>query len=123
MHLLIILPNDYTLYLIGWITKSDFLNNVRKYVGWVWPKDSINKFHNQEWSQITEKDLKSITKAGFEDIVQRKPSMINSGWMKTNGGGGGACCYVYPNIGRNGGLKETNLYVLTQDLNPIHTLR
>ena len=42
--------------------------------------------------------------------------------MKTTGRGGGACCYVYPNIGANGGVKETNLYVLPQDLRTIASL-
>ncbi len=36
--------------------------------------------------------------------------------MKTSGGpGGNACCYVFPNV-RGGGIRETNLYVLPQDL-------
>ncbi|MDR3714156.1 MAG: hypothetical protein P4L51_15160 [Puia sp.] len=112
----LILPNDYKMYVIGWTMKSDFLQNCLKYPGWVWPKDSVDKFRNQPWSQITERDKTSLTRAGFADHIHRRPSSIKAGWLKTNGRGGGACCYVFPNIGRNGGIRETNLYVLPQDL-------
>ena len=64
---------------------------------------------------VTEADKKTITKAGFEGCISE--SGIMAGWMKTHGKGGGACCYVFPNIGRSGGVKETNLYALPKDLN------
>lgn len=118
----LLLPTDYTLYVIGWITKEDFLRACRKYTGWVWPLDRINKFENQPWSQITTSDAEAIERAGFADCIHRKPTQLRAGWMKTNGRGGGACCYVYPNIGANGGVKETNLYVLPQDLRPMEEL-
>ena len=113
----LILPSDYTIYFIGWITKEDFLAECRNYTGWVWPADRINKYENQSWKQITEKDRKTITRAEFADCIQENPPLLKAGWLKTTGRGGGACCYVYPNIGHNGGVKETNLYVLPQDLN------
>jgi hypothetical protein len=112
----LILPNDYTIYIIGWITKNDFLTKCWDYTGWVWPVDRIDKFKNQPWSTITEKDKKALMKAGFEDAIQKKPSLVTAGWMKTTGRGGGACCYVFPNIGHNGGVKEHNLYVLPKNL-------
>lgn len=118
----LILPSDYTLYFIGWIFKKDFLERCRKYKAWVWPKDSISKYENQLWSQVTEKDIDSLTRAGFGDCIQRNPSGINAGWMKTNGRGGGACCYAFPNIGMRGGVKETNLYVLPEDLYTMDSL-
>ena len=113
----LILPSDYTIYFIGWVAKGAFLAECRNYTGWVWPADKINKYENQPWKQITEKDRKTITNAGFADCIQEKPSLLKAGWLKTHGHGGGTCCYVYPNIGRNGGIKETNLYVLPQNLN------
>ena len=113
----LILPSDYTIYFIGWITKQAFLAECRNYTGWVWPKDSINKYENQPWKQFTEKDQKTVTRAGFADCIQENPRLLRAGWLKTTGRGGGACCYVYPNIGHNGGVKETNLYVLPQNLN------
>ena len=113
----LILPSDYTIYFVGWITKEAFLAECRNYTGWVWPKDSINKYENQPWNQITEADRRTVTRAGFADCIQENPSLLKAGWLKTTGRGGGACCYVYPNIGRNGGVKETNLYVLPQNLN------
>jgi hypothetical protein len=119
----LVLPNDYKLFVIGWTTKGEFLKNCRKYKGWVWPIDKTDKYLNTPWSQITVRDETSLTRAGFADCIQKKPSMINAGWMKTNGAGGGACCYVFPNIGRNGGIKETNLYVLPQDLNSFEALK
>ncbi len=118
----LILPSDYTIYFIGWVTKEDFLQKCRNYTGWVWPLDRINKYENQPWSQITEKDRTSIERAGFGDCIQEKTRLMKAGWMKTHGGGGGACCYVYPNIGRHGGVKETNLYILPQDLHIMEEL-
>ncbi|WP_102029166.1 hypothetical protein [Salirhabdus sp. Marseille-P4669] len=118
----LMLPSDYTLYVVGWTTKDEFIENTKKYTGWVWPKDSINKFENQLWAQITEKDMQHLSRAGFKDCIERMPSKINAGWLKTNGRGGGACCYYYPNIGMNGGVKETNLYVLPKDLYSMDSL-
>lgn len=118
----LILPVNYVMYLFGWITKTDFLSVCRNYTAWVWPKDSVNKYCNQPWTQITESDLKTITGLGFDDCIIKKPTRFNAGWMKTNGRGGGACCYVFPNIGRNGGVMETNLYVLLSDLKELPLL-
>jgi hypothetical protein len=112
----LILPSDYTMYFIGWITKEEFLQKCRNYSGWVWPMDRVDKFKNQVWTTITENDKKTLTKAGFEDALQNRPSLVKAGWMKTTGKGQGACCYVFPNIGHGGGVKETNLFVLPQDL-------
>lgn len=116
------LPTDFRIYLVGWTVKEQFLENCRKYSGWVWPNDAENKFHNQSWSQMTESDTKALQRAGFEDCIGKKPSRVNAGWLKTHGHGGGACCYVFPNIGRFGGVKETNLFVLPQDLNTISSI-
>ncbi|WP_033542892.1 hypothetical protein [Planococcus sp. CAU13] len=118
----LMLPTDYTLYVVGWTSKENFLKNVRNYTGWVWPLDKINKNENQYWSQITEKDEQHLLRANFADCIERKPSLLNAGWMKTTGRGGGACCYYYPNIGMNGGVKEYNLYVLPKDLEKMSTL-
>jgi hypothetical protein len=118
----LIMPTGYKLYLLGWIYKHDFLTKCKKHKAWVWPMDSINKFENQAWSQITESDLSTIKKHGFDDSLSTNPRKFNAGWMKTNGRGGGACCYVFPNIGRNGGVMETNLYVLPNDLNELKLL-
>lgn len=112
----LILPTDYTLYVIGWILKEDFLKKCRDYSGWVWPMDRVDRYMNQTWSQITDSDRTSITRAGFSDCIQDRPRLLKAGWLKTNGRGGGACCYVFPNIGSQGGVKETNLYVLPKDL-------
>lgn len=112
----LMLPDNYAIYCLGWIPKADYLQAVRKYPGWVWPLDRTNKYMNQPWSQITERDSATIERAGFGDCISRKPSMVNAGWMKTSGHGAGACCYAFPNTGHGGGIKETNLYVLPQDL-------
>lgn len=112
----LILPTDYKIYVIGWIGKNEFLEKCKNYVGWVWPLDRINKYENQAWSQITENDIIMIRRIGFDDCIQTKPTLLRAGLMKTTGKGNGACCYVFPNIGYGGGVKETNLYVLPQDL-------
>ena len=117
------LPMDYTLYVIGWAYKDEFLQACRQYTGWVWPKDSIDKFKNQAWTQITEKDRRNLEGKGFGDSIQETPRLLKAGWLKTTGRGGGACCYVFPNIGANGGVKETNLYILPQDLYNMDSLK
>lgn len=100
------LPTDYTLYVIGWIRKDEFLQECRKYTGWVWPYDKVDKYKNQPWSQITEEDQRRFEKTGFATSIQNKPRLLKAGWLKTTGRGGGACCYVFPNIGANGGVKN-----------------
>ncbi len=117
------LPTDYTLYVIGWTRKDEFLQACRQYTGWVWPMDKIDKFKNQAWSQITEADQHRLEATGFGSSIQDKPRLLRAGWLKTTGRGGGACCYVFPNIGANGGVKETNLYILPQDLYTMDTLK
>lgn len=115
----LILPNNYTLYVIGWINKDDFLKACRQYTAWIWPKDSVDKYQNQPWSEISEDDIKKLKKADLADAYQSHPPRINAGWLKTTGRGTGACCYVFPNVPRAGGVRETNLYVLPKDL---HTM-
>ena len=117
------LPRDYTLFVIGWTYKDEFLQACRQYTGWVWPLDSIDKFKNQDWTQITERDRKTLAAKGFGSSIQASPRMLSAGWLKTTGRGGGACCYVFPNIGANGGVKETNLYVLPRDLYNMDSLK
>ena len=117
------LPTDYTLYVIGWTRKGEFLQACRQYSGWVWPLNKVGKYKNQSWSLIRDDDRKLLEAKGFGSSVQDKPPLIKAGWLKTHGSGGGACCYVYPNIGRNGGVKETNLYILPQDLHTMNSLK
>lgn len=116
----LILPGSYTLHYIGWLEKEDFLYAVENYMGWVWPDDSDNKYLNQEWSQVTERDRVVIEKAGYEDAVPDPEEQVDIGIMKTYGRGG-ACCYVYPNI-YGGGVRENNLYVLPKDLTVMEEL-
>lgn len=111
----LVLPDDYTLHFIGWIPKQEYLSAVKQYTGWVWPWDKVNRFENQLWSTITENDLGLLSKLGLHDQLRQNPVYINAGLMKTTGKGNGACCYVFPNT-YGGGLRETNLYVLPQDL-------
>lgn len=118
----LVLPNDYTLFFIGWMTKEQFLKDCRKYPAWVWPLDNVNPNENTRWSQITEADSKNLDRVGFKDCIQTQPTGLCAGWLKTTGKGGGACCYFYPNIGRMGGVKETNLYVLAQDVETMDSL-
>lgn len=118
----LVIPDDYKLFVIGWTAKEDFLLDCRKYPAWVWPNDSVDKYRNQPWSQITARDAETFAKAGFTDCLKGKPPKFNAGWLKTTGSGGGACCYVYPNIGMKGGVRETNLYTLAQDVNTLESI-
>lgn len=117
----LMLPGQYEIYVLGWIRKQEFLEACRRYPAWVWPKDSRNRFLNQAWTQFTEKDISHLERAGFGDCISGSPKALKAGWMKTTGRGPGANCYVFPNTYR-GGLKETNLYVLPQDLETMSSL-
>lgn len=119
----LILPSNYQLYVLGWIGKQDYLEACRKYVGYIWPNDSVDRTRNQLWTQITEDDEQTLRRGGFEDAIRRKPtSKVAAGWLKTSGRGNGACCYYFPNINYGGGVRETNLYVLPQDLTAMEAL-
>ena len=48
----LILPDNYTLFVLGWISKDEFLEKCRQYPAWVWPNDKLNKYENQRWSQV-----------------------------------------------------------------------
>lgn len=109
------LPDDYTLFFVGWITKQNFLARCRHYPAWIWPMDKVNRHENRPWSRITEKDRKALESTGFEDCIQSSPACLAAGWMKGMPNRGSSCCYVYPNV-YGGGLQETNLYVLPRDL-------
>lgn len=116
----LVLPNDYRLFVVGWISKDEFLTACRKYLGWIWPNDKVDPNANQQWIRVTEKDKGMLRKTGFDDcIIPGK--QLRAGWLKGHGQGG-ACCYYYPNIGRNGGVRETNLYVVPSDLRTMRTL-
>lgn len=117
------LPEDYTLYVIGWIRKEKFLKACRQYTGWIWPQDSVDRFKNQPWDQLTERDRNMLERKGFKDCMPQKGDPLQAGWLKTTGHGGGACCYVFPNVWGSGGVKETNLYVLPKDLCGMDSLR
>jgi hypothetical protein len=118
----LILPDEYKLHCVGWIRKPDFLEACKQYPAWVWPIDSTNRFHNTEWSQVSPRDLKFLEHMGVADRISRKPTRIQFGLLKTSGHGQGACCYVFPNVFGTG-LKETNLYVLPQDLQTMESLK
>ena len=115
------LPEPYDLHILGWIEKEDFLHRFRKYSSWVWPNDSIDKRLNQKWSQLTVNDINLMNRLGI-DAQRSADDSMPAGLLKTHGKGGGACCYVFPNVPRRGGVNETNLYVLPQDLKPMETL-
>lgn len=117
------LPTDYTLYVLGWTYKDEFLEACKRYAGWVWPNDRVDKYRNQAWTQFTDSDRRTLEAKGFGAAIRGTPPMLRAGWLKTTGRGGGACCYVFPNIGANGGVKETNLYILPQDLYTMDSLK
>ena len=69
--------------------KDEFIEACRQYTGWVWPIDRVDKFKNQPWSQITERDQRMLQKKGFESSIQKNPRLLKAGWLKTTGKGGG----------------------------------
>lgn len=118
----LILPSDYKVHCLGWLEKEEFIETVKKYPAWIWPIDAQDRFKNTPWSQVTAGDQRLLQKLGMEDRISRNPGRINAGLMKTSGRGPGACCYVFPNIFGTG-LRETNLYVLPQDLETMDSLK
>lgn len=118
----LVLPTSYKLHVLGWITKEQFLKDCRTLPAWVWPTTNVRS-ENTAWTQITEHDTKKLTRTGFEDCIEKKPSRVAAGWMKTTGQGGGACCYYYPNIGKYGGVKDTNTYVLPKHLYTMDSMK
>lgn len=118
----VILPKDYKIYFIGWITKPDFMTTFVKYPAWIWPNDKNDKYLNQAWSQITDRDRQLLKKLSIPAAVKTDPSRIEAGLLKTGGlRGGSASCYVYPNM-FGGGFRETNVYVLPADLSTMNSL-
>jgi len=117
----LILPDHYKLHCLGWITRDRYLQEFLKYPAWFCPKDSINRYENTPWSQISERDERLLVKLGIENRVSKTPTRVAAGLMKSTGQQG-ACCYVFPNIFRSG-LKETNLYVLPKDLSTMDSLK
>lgn len=116
------LPDDYQLHYLGWIPKEEYLEACKKYPAWVWPIDSVDRFLNSPWSQISERDKSLLERLGVGDRITKKPTRINFGLMKTSGYGQGACCYVFPNV-YGTGVKETNLFALPQDLHTMASLK
>jgi hypothetical protein len=115
------LPDDYTVHFFGWTSKKKFQENCRKYRSWVWPDDGSDPSKNTPWSQVSDDDRKKLSRIGFEDAIQSGQHRIDAGFLKGIPMSGGACTYVFPNQ-HGGGLRETNLYVLPQDLRTMATL-
>ena len=113
----LILPDDYEMHILGWIGKEEYIERCLSYSAWIWPKDSEDKFSNQPWTTFSDGDKTTMAKMLGEGVDPKK----GLGIMKTTGRGGGAACYFYPNI-HGGGIKETNFYVLLDDLKPIRKL-
>jgi len=113
----LILPDDYELHILGWISKGDYIERCLSYSAWIWPKDSEDKYSNQHWTTFSDSDTSTMAKVLGEGVDPKE----GLGIMKTTGRGGGAACYFYPNI-HGGGIKETNFYVLLDDLKPIRKL-
>ena len=107
------LPQDYKVIYIGWIKKENFLDDFKKYKAWIWPNDKIDRYKNCEWSEPTERDLNFLHSHKLLSLYKNKK--ITGGILKTTGKGNGACCYVFQNQ-HGGGVRETNFYVLPQDL-------
>jgi hypothetical protein len=117
----LILPDDYVVHFLGWTDRGDFLTACRKYRSWVWPNDRENRFHNQPWGQLTVDDTRMAERLGMQDRLRPKEiHRLAFGIMKASPGGS-ASCYYYPNI-FGGGLRDTNLYVLPQDLNTMESV-
>jgi hypothetical protein len=87
------LPGNVSIHFLGWISSSEFKETRSKYPSYGHPDDKIDPSVNQ-------------------------PGRTTEGgvlFRKTN-------CYIYPNTGSiNGGLKNTNYYVVPGDLNIMST--
>ena len=115
------LPDDYTVHFFGWTSKEEFKQNCRKYRSWVWPDDDTDPAKNTPWSQLSDDDNTKLERIGFDDTIQNSEHRIDAGFLKGIPMRGGACTYVFPNQ-YSGGLRETNVYNLPQDLRRMNTL-
>jgi len=116
------LPDEYTIHFLGWTQKNRFNQRCRQYRSWVWPDDDVDPTRNQPWSQITDDDRTKLDRIGFADAIQSGEHRIDAGFLKGMPVGGSTATYVYPNQ-HGGGLRETNAYILPQDLRVMSELQ
>lgn len=118
----LVLPSDFTVYTIGWISKDDFVNRYRQYTGWLGPTQDAPDF-NRPWTSVSEEDRRIMRRIGLGNVQSLSSEQSHAGVVrKGDTNNNGACCYVFPYIGKFGGVKETNLYILPDDLNIMDVL-
>lgn len=114
----LLLPTEFTVYVVGWLPKSAFRERAIRRPGWVGPAaDSFPE--NRPWDFVTDEDRREFRQQGLEWVLADDGGV--RGALRRNAG-----CYYYPKINpddlRYGGLRKTNLYVLPGDLRPMDAL-
>lgn len=113
----LLMPTDFTIYFLGWISKSEFKQRATDHPGWKQPSDDFKR--NQRWRNLSNSDKWFLNKNGLDWTISQEGEI--RGALRQNAG-----CYYYPKINRNnlqyGGLQRTNLYVLPEDLRPMDEL-
>lgn len=114
----LLLPTDFTIYVLGWISKSAFQTRALTHPGWTNP--SQTEFtRNQPWDTISSADERLFASKNVDWAVT-EDGTVRGAIRKRSG------CYCYPKITRQnlqrGGLRKTNLYVVPADLRPVDDL-
>jgi len=114
----LLMPTDFTIYFIGWITKPEFQQRAMEHPGW--KKPSKKQFtQNQKWESMSSSDKRLFSSKNIDWAVTDDGTV--RGALRKN-----SSCYYYPKINRQnlkyGGLQKTNLYVLPGDLRALDDL-
>ena len=113
----LVMPSDFIIYFIGWISTNEFMKSQIQYLPWMAPSNAQST-KNQIWDQISSRE-NSLMRQFPNHFLHNS---LQGGWMRKGYQSSGACCYMFPNIGKYGGVKETNLYVVPGDLNRMSDL-
>lgn len=114
----LLIPADFTIYVLGWIPKLGFQNRALNHPGWTNP--SQTEFtRNQPWDNISSADKRLFESKNVDWTVSEDNTV--QGAVRKN-----SSCYYYPKLNRQnihyGGLRKTNLYVVPADLHPVDDL-
>lgn len=129
------IPEDYTVYWLGFISRKDFLKRFQDYTGYFIPKgDNMDENQIAKVTQSDKKDFKRHDKRrekaidDGEDIYRPKmmdlikDGKLDAGFMMAKYKGPkpiGAACYFYPPYA----IKESAIYVIPKDLRIMDELK
>jgi|GEM_PF-2528495 len=132
----LLVPDDYTIYWLGFISREEFFNRFQNYTGYFIPKgDNMDENQLAEAQEDDKKSFKRLDERreknieNGEDIYRPKmmdliddEGNIDAGFMMAKYRGPkpiGGACYFYPPYA----IRESALYVLPKDLRVMDELK